>query len=129
MIVIMTNTRMELFQFLQKIYRQCGIRPYRSDHNLETLKLKYHVVLFVIMQFAISSIAYCACNANSIGQLADSFYIFLTDVTCLAFLAITNLKINDIYGLIENFEAFIEKRKQKWLNIYDFKTKVNCKIE
>lgn len=109
--VIMANTKIKLFHFLQKIYGQSGIRPSQSNHNFKSLNLKYLFVLFVIIQFSITSLAYFIFKAKSIGQLADSFYMFLSAVAGVAFLTIMNSKIDDIHKLIENFEAFIQKSK------------------
>lgn len=111
----MANTKIKLFLFLQKIYGQCGIRPSQSNHNSKALNLKYLLVLFVIIQLGISSLAYFLYKAKSIGQLTDSFYMFLTGVVCVAFLTIINSKFNDIHKLIEHCEAFIQKSKYKQL--------------
>lgn len=109
----MAKTKLKLFRFLRQIYGQSGMRPSQSNNNLKSLNLKFLFVLFLVIQFAILSLAYFIYKAHSIGQLADSFYVFLSTLTFVAFLTIINSKINDIHTLIEHFEEFIQKSKNK----------------
>lgn len=106
----MANTNgIKLFQFIQKNYEQLGISPSQSNHSFNSFNSKVLLILFVLIQFGISSISFFLFESTSIGQSADSFYVFLSEVAVITFLTITISKIDDIRKVIENCETFIQK--------------------
>lgn len=117
----MANTRIRLFKTIQKVYEQSGVAPSRSDPSSKALNWKNVSILCILIQFGLSSIGFCLFKANSIGQRADSFYMFLSVCTCTSFLSIAISKIGDIQKLIENCEEFIEKSKKIKLKLNEQK--------
>lgn len=110
LIVSMANTnKIKLFQFVQQIYKQCGISTSQSDHNFKWLNFRFSLVSFVLIQFSISSIGFFIFKSTSIGQSGDSFYMFTTGVAGMTHLIITITKTDDFRKFIENCEAFIQK--------------------
>lgn len=96
---------------IQKAYKQTGVTASQSDSHSKTFNWKNLSIYFMLAQFGISSLAYFIFKANSIGQYADSFYMFLSVLTCVAFRSVSISKIDNISKLIENCEEFIEKSK------------------
>lgn len=109
----MANTQIRLFLLLQKCFNRIGIRPYQSDPNFNSINWKNLLVLCVVSQLGISSIAYCLFKAKTIGECADAFYVFMSGIALVAVTAILIQKIDDIYKLIKNCEEFILKSMYK----------------
>lgn len=111
-ISMMANTRIRLFKIIQSVFKQSGVTSSQSDPNSKTFNWKNVSILCVLLQFGFSSIGFCLFEANSIGQRADSCYMFLSVCTCISFLSIGISKIDDIQKLIENSEDFIHASKK-----------------
>lgn len=107
----MARAKLKLFQFLQQIIANNGIRSSQLSFYFKTFNYKILFAFLVMIQFGISSVAYMIFQANSIGQRADTLYMSITEVTCLSLLAYNISKFDSTQELIENCEKFIEKRK------------------
>lgn len=105
----MASVKLKLFQFLQQTYATNGICPSESHCNFKKLNHKNLFAFLAMVQFGISSLAYMAFQADSIGQRADSLYMVVTEVTCVTLLAYNIMNIDNILKLIANCETFIEK--------------------
>lgn len=63
----------------------------------------------ITAQTLIASTAFLLFKANTIQELADSFYVSLTHAVCLVYIMINIWKITDILQLIDQYEQFIQK--------------------
>lgn len=105
---------MALFQAVQKIYKTMAIHPSSSQpYQFCSLNVKLQIFLIIITQTLIASTAFFLFKANTIQSLSDSFYVSLTHVFCLIYIAIKIWKVTDILQLINQYETFIQLSKLK----------------
>lgn len=98
----------KLFQLVQKIYKMMGICPSQPDQKYP-FNLKTLIVLLIVIQFLLSSMAFLIFQADSTQERADSFYFSLSIANCAVYIIVSHWKIVKILKLIESFEEFIEQ--------------------
>lgn len=104
----MAENKLKFFQLVQNIYRMVGIYPPKlNQHCLLNSKISFF--LLMVVQFYISSFAFLLFEANSIREMADSFYVASSELLCITYMIVSLWKISDILDLITKYERFIEK--------------------
>lgn len=117
MAAVTTNTpsvnTIELFQSLKQYYYDIGIFPSHRQPN-HCFNWKKVFILCVLMLTFVAMLLYFLYEANSIVELAITFYGFSSILTAVINNVISVLKRDQIFQLFKNFDEFIEKRKFKY---------------
>lgn len=112
---------MELFHFLQKIYKATGTYPLKINQScsLNIRNLFYSISLIL---FFISTTAFLIFDASTVIELTETYFISLTILAVTANFFVHFWKTVNALDLIAKFEEFIKKSKLKNSNkIYRFK--------
>lgn len=101
---------MKVFQSLQKFILMIGIQPpepaQKSLYNLRTM-----VVFIFLAKYVILTMAALLIDAKSLNEHAESLYAILNGLSALLNLLVVIFKMENFFGLINNFESMIEKRE------------------
>lgn len=65
-----------------------------------------------LLHLLVSTAAFIVCEAKSIDEFANAFYLFSSGLSTLVFYSVPVCKAPQIFTLVEHFEEFIEKRKK-----------------
>lgn len=102
---------MKLFQFVKNCYETVGIYEAPQSNRRKIILRKYFFVLSMTLMFT-SNIGYFFCNANTISEYGNSFFIANAELLTLIVYLIGAWQIPNIIKLITSYEKFIEQSKQ-----------------
>lgn len=104
---------MKSFQSFRKYLAILGIeplQPFQKNHSM-IMQLKRLVVFIIFNLFVILLLVFVGCEADSLDEYADAFYMSATLTTMLFVFTIFLWKMDILFKLIGDFEELIQKRK------------------
>lgn len=100
---------MKLFSYLRRQYKLLGISPIQNGET----HARNCVHLFFVSQISVTALIYLICEAKSIPEYIDSFYIFSTGAVNIFCSIVIISNMSNIFQLIEKLEKAIERRNQQ----------------
>lgn len=101
---------MKIFQFYRMPLKRLGLYPPESRHHNST-HWKLTMVLLVLIQMSLATIAFLLFEAGTFREYADSFYIFATASLKVCTFSVTLWKQSKLFKLINDYENTINIRE------------------
>lgn len=111
-----TQTKIKLFQSVQKFQRIQGIYPLQP-HQRTPFNGKNLLILFCVAQMFLSASAFFIFKAQSMYEFGLTLYASLTEVLTFVCITTTLWKIVEVSKFIENTENFVNKSKYSRISI------------
>lgn len=107
-----------MFETVRKLfYIYLGLNGSQKCEKLQWFNIRLLIGMFFMYQFGISSFLFFCFEANTFGELANSFYICATMIANIIIMTVTIAKSENLFQMFENFESAIEKRENQ-IDIY-----------
>lgn len=104
------DDKIKLFKFTQKLYRNIGILPPKSNPRISSpINLKNFLFLLCLTQFFTSTVAYLWFDVHSMTQYGVTFYSCTSIAFAITLYVILLWQMENILKYIQNCERFIEK--------------------
>ncbi|XP_031626848.1 uncharacterized protein LOC116343092 [Contarinia nasturtii] len=100
---------MKIFQTTRKIYEHLGVYQPQAFEN-HSISSNFWAASLVLLIAVISTLMCILTEARTMQEYSDCFYGLVTAIANLLFLIIIFWKASNMFKLIEEFEAVIEKR-------------------
>lgn len=104
------SSKIKLFQLTQKYYHDVGIFSSQQQPN-HYFNWKTVLIQCVCVPAFIGMSSYFFVEANSMKELAITFYASTGTLTAMCINLINIFQRDHLFQTIENFDDFIEKRK------------------
>lgn len=101
---------MKIFQFYRMPLKRLGLHPFGSKHH-KSNRWKQTMVLLILIQMSLATIAFLLFEAGTFREYADSFYIFATASLKVCTFSVTLWKQSKLFKLIDDYEKTINSRE------------------
>lgn len=103
--------KIKLFQSVRKSYQMIGLDSMQSNPIPKLYNERIFFIVFSVTQWLISSAAFLVFKAETVQEIATSFYISTTELFLLATFFSLIMHMGDISKVTEALEDFIEKSR------------------
>lgn len=100
-----------LFVSVRKFVYALGLDPSQAD-SLWHLNERNVIVLFLLMQMFITTMAFGLCEAKTLFEYGSCTFVCISEIGCCLICLTTRLIIADLWNWIKKVDVLIEKSKQ-----------------
>lgn len=99
---------MKIFQSVLEFHQITGLYPSKSDPNASILNIRNSLFFLSMFPMLISTLGVTFFQNVSHFGYAETFYIFITCVSCMVNFLVSFLKLTDLHSFFERIEMLMD---------------------